>query len=96
MKDELMNELCRILNGSKEFTFEYGDYGMSVLKLINYNTGAVVRLDLGKLMEEYSEVVEDIIVNEIYYKYQWNIQQYFVSYLEHILVLLEVQLNYLI
>lgn len=71
MKDELMNELCRILNGSKEFTFEYGDYGMSVLKLINYNTGAVVRLDLGKLMEEYSEVVEDIIVTEEDKEEEW-------------------------
>lgn len=64
MKDELMNELSRILGGSKEYTFEYGDYGMSVLKLTNYNTGAVVRIDLGKLIEEYSEVMEDIIITE--------------------------------
>lgn len=62
MKEELMDELSRILNGSKEFKFEYGDYGMTVLKLTNYNTGKVVKLDLGILLEEYPEVVEDIIV----------------------------------
>ena len=64
MKDELMNELCRILNGSKQYTFEYGDYGMSVLELTNYNTGKKVSIDLGKLMEEYPEVMEEIIVDE--------------------------------
>lgn len=63
-KDELMNELCRILNGSKQYTFEYGDYGMTVLELTNYNTGKVVAIDLGKLMEEYPEVMEDIIVTK--------------------------------
>lgn len=64
MKDELMNELSRILGGSKQYEFEYGDYGMSVLKLTNYNTGAKVSVDLGKLMEEYPDVMEDIIINE--------------------------------
>lgn len=64
MKEELMDELSRILNGSKEYKFEYGDYGMSVLKLTNYNTGATVSIDLGKLIEEHPEVMEDIIVVE--------------------------------
>lgn len=64
MKNELMNELCRILAGSKQYKFEYGEYGMSVLELTNYNTGASVSIDLGKLMEEYPEVMEDIIVIE--------------------------------
>ena len=64
MKDELINELSRILNNSKEYKFEYGDYGMSVLKLTNYNTGATVKIDLGKLMEEYPEVMEEIIIDE--------------------------------
>lgn len=64
MKQELMDELSRILNGSKQYEFEYGDYGMSVLKLTNYNTGAKVSIDLGKLMEEYPDVMEDIIINE--------------------------------
>ena len=64
MKEELMNELSRILNGSKEFSFKYGDYGFSVLELKNYNTGKTVSIDLGKLIEEYPEVMEDIIVEE--------------------------------
>lgn len=64
MKEELMNELSRILGGSKQYTFEYGDYGMSVLELTNYNTGKRVSIDLGKLIEEYPEVMEDIIVTE--------------------------------
>lgn len=59
-----LDELIRILNGSKEYKFEYGDYGMSVLKLTNYNTGAVVKLDLGLLVEEHPEIVEEIIVEE--------------------------------
>lgn len=63
-KEELMKELSRILNGSKEFKFEYGDYGFSVLELTNYNTGKRVSIDLGKLLEEYPEVMEDIIVEE--------------------------------
>lgn len=62
--DDQMNELARILSGSKQFRFEYGDYGFSVLELTNYNTGARVSLDLGKLLEEYPEIVEEIIVNE--------------------------------
>lgn len=62
MKEELMNNLASILNGSKQFEFEYGDYGMSVLKLTGYYNGRQVKIDLGKLMEEYPDVVEDIIV----------------------------------
>jgi hypothetical protein len=64
MKQELMNELNRILIGSKRFNFEYGDYGMTVLELTNYNTGATVKIDLGKLMEEYPDVMEDIIIEQ--------------------------------
>lgn len=60
----MLDELIRILNGSKQYEFEYGDYGMSVLKLTNYNTGAIVRIDLGKLVEEYPEIVEELFVNE--------------------------------
>ena len=36
---------------------------MTVLKLTNYNTGYNVRIDLGKLVEEYPEVVEDLFVD---------------------------------
>lgn len=63
-KENYLDELCRILAGSKEYKFEYGDYGMTVLKLTNYNTGYVVRLDLGRLVEEYPEIAEELIVNE--------------------------------
>lgn len=59
-----LDELCRILNGSKEYSFEYGDYGMSVLKLTNYNTGATVRIDLGKLVEEHADIVEELFVED--------------------------------
>lgn len=58
------DELCRILVGSKEYKFEYGDYGMTVLKLTNYNTGYKVKIDLGKLIEEYPEIVEEIIIKD--------------------------------
>ena len=61
-KTNELDELCRILIGSKEYKFEYGDYGMSVLKLTNYNTGAKIKLDLGLLVEKYPEVVEEIII----------------------------------
>lgn len=64
MKEELMDELARILAGSKEYEFEYGDYGMSVLKLTNYNTGKKVLIDLGKLIEEYPEIMEEIIIED--------------------------------
>ena len=64
MKNNKMDELCRILIGSKEYSFEYGDYGMTVLKLKNYNTGYEVKIDLGKLMEEFPEVMEEIIVDK--------------------------------
>lgn len=59
-----LDELIRILNGSKEYKFEYGNYGMSVLKLTNYRTGATVKLDLGLLVEEHPEIVEEIIVED--------------------------------
>ena len=64
MIEKQMGELEKILHGSKEFKFEYSDYGFGVLVLTNYNTGATVRIDLCKLYEEHPEVVEEIIVNE--------------------------------
>ena len=63
-KEEQMNELSRILSGSKRFNFEYGDYGMTVLELTNYYTGASVKIDLGKLMEEHPDIMEEIIVED--------------------------------
>ena len=35
---------------------------MTVLVLTNYYNGTEVAIDLGKLMEEYPEVMEDIII----------------------------------
>lgn len=71
MKEEKMNELSRILNGSKQYEFDYGDYGMTVLKLTNYNTGKSVSIDLGILMNEYPEVMEDIILDDDEEKEEW-------------------------
>ena len=64
MIERQMDELAKILHGSKQYTFEYSDYGFGVLVLTNYNTGATVKIDLGKLFEEHPEVVEETIVNE--------------------------------
>ena len=57
-----MDALNSILQGSKRYEVKYGDYGMTVLVLTNYYNGTEVAIDLGKLMEEYPEVMEDIIV----------------------------------
>lgn len=57
-----MDALNDILQGSKRYEFKYGDYGMTVLVLTNYYSGTEVAIDLGKLMEEYPEVMEDIII----------------------------------
>lgn len=71
MKEEKMNELSRILGGSKQYEFDYGEYGMSVLKLTNYNTGKSVSIDLGILMNEYPEVMEEIILDDEEEKEEW-------------------------
>ena len=52
-----IDELCKILIGSKTYTYENG-----VLEFTNYHTGEKVALDLEKLIEEYPEITEDIIV----------------------------------
>lgn len=54
-----MNKLQQILKGSKEFKFEQGDNGKTILKLTSYNTGETIKLDLAKLTEE---MIEEIIV----------------------------------
>lgn len=64
MKEELLNNLSSILSGSKQYKFDYGDYGMSVLILTGYYSGKQVSLDLGKLLQDYPEVVEDILVTD--------------------------------
>lgn len=62
MKEKAMEELNSILQGSKRYEFKYGDYGMTVLVLTNYYTGTEVAIDLGMLMEEHPDVMEEIIV----------------------------------
>lgn len=45
-------EVLSILRGSKQFDFEYGNHGCTVLVITNYYTGEKVRLDLGNITEE--------------------------------------------
>lgn len=57
-----MDLLKEILAGSKEYSFEYGNNGMTVLKIKGYYTGKTIKLDLSYINEEMlSEllVVED-------------------------------------
>lgn len=56
-----MKELNEILQGSKEYKFEYGENGMTVLKITGYYTGKSIKLDLSKLTEE---MLEELIVEE--------------------------------
>ncbi len=56
-----MKELNEILQGSKEYKFEYGENGMTVLKITGYYTGKEIKLDLSKLTEE---MLEELIVEE--------------------------------
>lgn len=55
-----MNKLKDVLYGSKQFEFEYGINGMTVLKIQNYNSGEIVKLDLSVLLD-YPEVLEEMI-----------------------------------
>ena len=50
--------LQEILQGSKEYKFEYGENGMTILVLINYRTGERVKLDLAKMDEEIFEILQ--------------------------------------
>lgn len=47
-----LEQAQRIINGSKQFNFEYGDNGATVLVITGYYTGETLRLDLGNLTEE--------------------------------------------
>lgn len=49
------------LYGSKQFTFEYGDNGNTVLELTNYNNGDRVYIDLSLISKEvFDSIVVDI------------------------------------
>lgn len=50
----------QILNGSKEYKFEYGVNGMTVLVLTNYYTGEKLKLDLSVLLDN-EDVLADMI-----------------------------------
>ena len=50
MKD--LRQALRIINGSKQFKFEYGDNGSTVLVITSYHTGEELRLDLANITED--------------------------------------------
>lgn len=56
-----MEKLKKILQGSKEFDFEYGENGMTILKIKGYYTGETIKLDLSKITEE---MLKELIVEE--------------------------------
>lgn len=58
---EKIELLKQILNGSKQYEFEYGENGMTVLKVSNYYTGESIKLDLYHLDEE---MLENIMVED--------------------------------
>lgn len=49
-----------ILNGSKQYEFDYGVNGMTVLVLTNYYTGEEIKLDLSVLLDN-EDVLTDMI-----------------------------------
>lgn len=55
-----MEELRKVLFGSKRYDFDYGVNGMTILSIQNYNSGEEVKLDLSVLFN-YPEVVEEMI-----------------------------------
>lgn len=50
----------QILNGSKEYKFEYGVNGMTVLVIRSYYTGEKIKLDLSVLLDN-EDVLADMI-----------------------------------
>ena len=54
-----LNEVMRILGGSKRFDFEYNENGHScILVVSSYESGEEVRLDLSKLDNEMLEALQ--------------------------------------
>lgn len=54
-----LNEVMRILGGSKHFDFECNENGYScILVVSNYHSGEEVRLDLSKLDNEMLEALQ--------------------------------------
>lgn len=47
-----LEEALRIIDGSKQFSFEYGDNGNTVLVITGYRTGETLRLDLAYLTQD--------------------------------------------
>lgn len=56
-----MKKFQEILRGSKQFSFEEGENGNTILILTGYYTGETIKLDLANLTEE---MLEEIIVEE--------------------------------
>lgn len=47
-----LRQALGIINGSKQFKFESGDNGRTVLLITSYNTGEELRLDLANITED--------------------------------------------
>lgn len=56
-----MKELNDILYNSKQYKFEDGENGATVLKITGYYNGKSIKLDLSKLTEE---TLKEIIVED--------------------------------
>lgn len=56
-----MEELNDILYGSKQYKFEDGENGTTVLKITGYYTGKSIKLDLSKLTDK---TLKEIIVED--------------------------------
>lgn len=56
MKD--LRQALGIIRGSKQFNFEYGDNGSTVLVITSYYTGEELRLDLANITEDILEELQ--------------------------------------
>lgn len=60
-KEQQYNIFQDTIYGSKEFSFEYGDNGNTVLELTNYRSGDSVYIDLSLISKEvFNSIVVDM------------------------------------
>ena len=53
-----LRQALGIISGSKQFSFEYGDNGRTVLVITSYHTGEELRLDLANITEDILEELQ--------------------------------------
>ena len=53
-----LNEALDIIRGSKQFDFEYGGNGSTVLVITGYYTGERLRLDLANIDDEILDTLQ--------------------------------------